>query len=93
MLVHLNDDKRAAMTNTSSGDDGKSQKKNGLLIPVFDIHHKIVGNGNGSNRISTTIFDIRYNPKKTLLFSKPKWQDALKITPKNSHSYLMDFCK
>ena len=71
MLVHFNDDKMAAMTNISSGDDGNSQKKNGLLIPVFDIHHKIVGNGNGSNKISTTVFDIRCNPKNTPLFSKP----------------------
>ena len=27
MLVHVNDDKIAAMTNTDSGDDDKSQKK------------------------------------------------------------------
>ena len=71
MLVHLNDDKMAAMSNTSNGDDGNSKKKNGLLIPAYDIHHKTVGNGNGSNMMSTTVFDISCNPKKTSLFSKP----------------------
>ena len=71
MLVHVNDDKIAAMTNTDSGDDDKSQKKKKLLIPAFDIHHKTVGNGNGSNMMSTTVFDISCNPKKTSLFSKP----------------------
>ena len=77
MLVHLNNDKIAAMTNTDSGDDEKFQKKKKFLIPAFDIHHKRVGNGNRSNRISTTVFDIRFNSKysyfiKTLMTSCSK---------------------
>ena len=53
---------------TNSNDNTKDLlKKNELLIPAFDIYHKTVEKGNGSNRISTTDFDIRYNPKDSFL--------------------------
>ena len=63
ILVHLNDDEMTAMTQTSSKDTEKFKKKNKILIPAFDIHHKTVDNRNGSNRISTTVVDICCNPK------------------------------
>ena len=40
------------------------------IILVFDIHHKTIGNGNESNRISTTSFDIRCNSKDSSLLKK-----------------------
>ena len=67
MLVHLNDDEMTAMKNTSKESTDDQQRKNEILIPAFDIHHKTVGNGNGANRISTTAFDIRCNPKDSSL--------------------------
>ena len=67
MLVHFNNDEMTAMTNTSCENTENPQKQNELIIPVFDIHHKTVGNGNGANRISTTAFDTRCNPKDSSL--------------------------
>ena len=63
MLVHFNDYEMTVMTTTSSKNAENPQKQNEILIPVFDIHHKTVGNGNGSNRISMIAFDIHCNPK------------------------------
>ena len=63
MLVHLNDEEMTAMKNTSTESIDDPQRQSEILIQVFDIHHKTVGNGNGANRISTTAFGIRYNPK------------------------------
>ena len=33
-----------------------------IVIPVFDIHRKIFGSGNGDDRITTTIYEIRTSP-------------------------------
>ena len=52
-----------AMTKKSCEDAEDRVKKNEVLIPAFGIHHKTIGNGNESNRISTTAFNIRCNPK------------------------------
>ena len=67
MLIHLNDEEITAMTNTSIEITDNPQRQNEILIPAFDIHHKTVGNGNGVNKISTTAFDIRCNPKESFL--------------------------
>ena len=63
MLVHLNDEEITSMTNTSKEITDDPQRQNEILVPAFDIHHKTVDNENGANRISTTAFDIRCNPK------------------------------
>ena len=56
-----------AMTKKSCEDAEDRVKKNEVLIPAFGIHHKTIGNGNESNRISTTAFNIRCNPKYSSL--------------------------
>ena len=65
MLVHLNEDEMVAMIDNSSDNTDDPLKKNELPISAFDIHHKTISNGNRSNRISTTSFDIRCNPKES----------------------------
>ena len=67
MRVHLNDEEMTAMKNTSKESTDDPQRQNEILIPANDIHHKTVGNSNGANRISTTVFDIRCNPKDSSL--------------------------
>ena len=67
MLVHLNDEEMTAMKNTSKESTDDPQRRNEILIPAFDIYHKTVGNGNGANRVSTIVFDIRCNPKDSSL--------------------------
>ena len=32
------------------------------MIPAFDIHHKIFGSGNGEDRITTTVHEIKISP-------------------------------
>ena len=67
MFVHLIEKEMKAMKNISKESTDDPQRQNEIFIPAFDIHHKTVGNGNGENRISTTVFDIRYNPKDSSL--------------------------
>lgn len=38
-----------------------------LHIPAFDINYKTIENKNTKNRISTTAFEIRCNPKESSL--------------------------
>ena len=33
-----------------------------IVIPDFDIHHKIFGSINGDDRIKTTVYEIRTSP-------------------------------
>ena len=63
ILVHLNDNEMQVISINSSDNINNLLKQNKLIIPVFDIHHKMIGNGNGPNRISTTALNIRCNPK------------------------------
>ena len=67
MLVHLNNEEMTAMKNTNNDITDEPHRKNEIVIPALDIHHKTVGNGNGADRISTTAFDIRCNPKDSSL--------------------------
>ena len=69
MLVHLNDEEITAMKNASKEITDDPQRQNEILILAFNIHHKTVyAMTNGVNRISTTAFDIRCNPKDSSLF-------------------------
>ena len=48
----------------------KDKNKNGqyeVRIPVFDIYHKIIGNGNGSERITISVYEIRCHPKDSII--------------------------
>ena len=48
----------------------KDKNKNGqyeVRIPVFDIYHKIIGNGNGSERITISVYEIRCHPKDSTI--------------------------
>ena len=45
ILVYLNEDEMVVMTNKPSEDTKDPPKKNKLLIPAFDTHHKAAGNG------------------------------------------------
>ena len=33
-----------------------------IVIPAFDIHHKVFGSSNGKDRITTTVYAIRTSP-------------------------------
>ena len=33
-----------------------------IVIPAFDIHHKLFGSGNGEDRIITTVYEIKTSP-------------------------------
>ena len=67
MIVHLSEKEMEVMITKPNDNTEDPLKKNQLLIPSFDIHHKTVGNENGSNHISTIVFAIKCNPKKTSL--------------------------
>ena len=44
----------------------KDKNKNGqyeVRIPTFYIHQKIIGNGNGSKRITANVYEISCHPK------------------------------
>ena len=67
MPVHLNENEMEEIPNNSSNDTDDPLKRNELLIPIFNILHIMVGNENGSNRISSISFYINFNSKYTSL--------------------------
>ena len=59
MLVHLQKNVMKEMSNSLSNNIDETLKINEIRIPTFDMHHTTICNGNGTNRTSTTTFDIR----------------------------------
>ena len=78
--------KIVAMPNTSKEITEAPQNQNEIIISAFDIHHKTVGNGNGSNIISTTAFDIRCNPKDFSLLKTP--MQRFSEDPNNNFTFI-----
>ena len=52
------DDTKLLMKERKTGETTTQE----IVIPAFDIHHKIFGSGNGDDRITTTIYEIRTSP-------------------------------
>ena len=46
-----------------------TNNSNEIKIPVFDIHSKTIGNGNGRSRIATYAYTFRCHPNKFLVFT------------------------
>ena len=40
-----------------------------IIIPTFDLYHKVFGSGTGTERITTTIYEIRTTPERILIFT------------------------
>ena len=49
MDVYMTEEETKTLTNID-----KNDSNNAVVIPVFDIHYKNIGNGKGSGRITTT---------------------------------------
>ena len=52
------DDTKLLMKESKTGVKTTQQ----IVIPAFDIHHKIFGSINGDDRITTTVYEIRTSP-------------------------------
>ena len=57
--LDLDDDDTTLFMKEKSTGDKTTQE---IVIPAFDIHHKIFGSGNGEDRITTTVYEIRTSP-------------------------------
>ena len=88
MSVHLNENEMDEIPINSSIDTDDPLKRNELLIPIFNILHIMVGNENGSNRISSISLYIDFNSKyisllKTLLV---RYSENTTIISHSSHT-------
>ena len=61
MWIDLNDEESKPMIHTEKYSTGKETDR--IIIPVFDINGKEVGDGNGRERITTHAHEIRTSPK------------------------------
>ena len=52
------DDTKLLMKENTIGDKTTQE----IVIPAFDIYHKTFGSGNGEDRITTTVYEIRTSP-------------------------------
>ena len=52
------DDTKLLMKGTKLGDTTTQE----TVIAAFDIHHKVFGSGNGEDRITMTVYEIRTSP-------------------------------
>ena len=53
-----NDDTKLLMKENKTGYKNIQE----IVIPAFDIHNKILGSGNGEDRITITVYEIRTSP-------------------------------
>ena len=70
MWIDINDEESKPMIHTEK--DSNRKETDRIIIPVFDLYGKKVGDGNGRDRITTHAYEIRTSPKnaemlKTLL--------------------------
>ena len=54
--LNLDDDNTKLLMKESKTGNKNTQE---IVIPAFNIHHKIFGSGNGEDRIITTVYEIR----------------------------------
>ena len=47
---------------------GETDSNETVTIPVFDIHSKNIGNGNGTRRITTNVYAFRCHPDNSNIF-------------------------
>ena len=57
--IDLDDDDTKLLMKGSKTREKTTQE---IVIPAFDIHHKIFGSGSGDDRITTTVYEIRTSP-------------------------------
>ena len=59
--LDLDDDDTKALTKTTSNDTGTTSQE--IVIPAYDIYHKVYGSGTGNDRTPTNVYEIRTSPE------------------------------
>ena len=59
--LDLDDDDTKALTKTTTTDTGTISQE--IVIPAYDIYHKVFGSGTGNDRITTNVYEIRTSPE------------------------------
>ena len=59
--LDLDDDDTKALTKTTTNDNGTTSQE--IVIPAYDIYHKVFGSGTGNDRITTNVYEIRTSPE------------------------------
>ena len=57
--LDLDDDDTKLLMKESKKGDSNTQE---IIIPAYDIHHKIFSSGNGDDRLTSTVYEIRTSP-------------------------------
>ena len=63
MTVYMTEEKTKVLTKPDEKESDKA-----VVIPVFDIHSKNIGNGNGTGRITTNAYEFHYYPDNSNIF-------------------------
>ena len=59
MWIDLNDEECAPMIHQIKDSSGENTIQQKIVIPVFDLHNKEIGDGNGNERVTTYTYEIR----------------------------------
>ena len=62
MWIDLNDEESAPMIHQVKDSSGKETGQQKIVIPTFDLYSKKIGDGNGHERITTFVYEIRTSP-------------------------------
>ena len=62
MWIDLDDEESASMIHQIKDSKGKLTGKQKIVIPVFNLYSKKVGDGNGNGRVKTFAYEIRTSP-------------------------------
>ena len=63
MFIDINDKETKDLTEKVYAQDETWKGKERLVLPVFGLYVKLIGDGNGDKQITTFAYEIRTNPK------------------------------
>ena len=66
MFIDMHDDDTKNIMEKVHERDGTWKGKERLVLPAFYLYRKMIGNGNGDNRITSFAYEIKTDPKYTM---------------------------
>ena len=62
MWIDIDDKENESLVKKVMEKDGSWKGKQRIVLPAFDLHNKEEGHGNGIQRVTTIVYEIRTSP-------------------------------
>ena len=74
MWIDLNDEEYTPLIHQIKDSSGKNTGQQKIVIPVFDLYSKEIGDGNGNERVTTCAYEIRTSPNNANMLKNLLYQ-------------------